>query len=118
MEPGGYRIRIVGQAKDINLQATPTVFAQYGTWEAAVRAANPDAQTPLPNALGVAPTPGVSPDELVTRIDATSDALEALTRSDAATKAPGGSRVPDRSRVAGGSGRACRSGPTWTDRST
>ncbi len=93
VEPGGYRIRIVGQAKDINLQATPTVFAKYGTWEAAVQAANPDARAPLPNALGVAPAPGVSPQQLVTRIDATSDALEALTRGDATTKAPGVAQV-------------------------
>ncbi len=58
VEPGGYRIRIVGQSRDTNLQATPTIFARYGTWEAAVQAANPDAQRPLPNALGVAPVPG------------------------------------------------------------
>ena len=55
VEPGGYRIRIVGQSRDTNLQATPTVFARYGTWQSAVRAANPDARQPLPNALGVAP---------------------------------------------------------------
>lgn len=93
VEPGGYRIRIVGQAEDINLQATPTVFGKYGTWERAVAAANPDAQTPLPNALGVRPEPGVSPDQLVTRIDAVDDSLEALTRGDAATKAPGVAQV-------------------------
>ena len=50
VEPGGYRIRIVGQSLDTNLQATPTVFAPYGTWEAAVQAGNPDAEPPLPNA--------------------------------------------------------------------
>jgi putative ABC transport system permease protein len=93
VEPGGYRIRIVGQSRDTNLQATPTVFARYGTWEAAVRAANPDAQVPLPNALGAAPSAAVTPDELVQRIDAVSNDLEALTRTDAATKAPGVAQV-------------------------
>ncbi len=93
VEPGGYRIRIVGQARDTNLQATPTVFARYGTWEAAVRAANPDAQPPRPNALGVAPKPGVTARELVTRIDGVSNDVEALTRADAAGKAPGVAQV-------------------------
>ena len=93
VEPGGYRIRIVGQSRDSNLQATPTIFARYGTWEAAVQAANPDAEQPLPNVLGVAPVPGVTPDELVQRIDAVSNDLEALTRADVATKAPGVAQV-------------------------
>ncbi len=44
VEPGGYAIRIVGQSRDTNLQAIPTVFTRYGTWEQAVRAANPDAR--------------------------------------------------------------------------
>ena len=58
VEPGGYRITIVGQSKDTNLQATPTIFATYRTWERSVRSVNPDARTPLPNALGVAPATG------------------------------------------------------------
>ena len=93
VQPGGYRIRIVGQSKDTNLQASPTIFAKYGTWEQAVQAANPDAQTPLPNALGVRPAPGVTPQQVVTRINAVDDSLEALTRGDAATKAPGVAQV-------------------------
>ena len=93
MQPGGYRIKIVGQAQDTNLQASPTIFAKYGTWEQAVQAANPDAQTPLPNALGVRPAPGVTPQQVVTRINAVDDALEALTRGEAATKAPGVAQV-------------------------
>ena len=80
-EPGGYEIRIVGQSSDTNLQASPTVFVRYDTWENAVRAVNPDARTPLPNALGVAPAAGVTPDQLVRRVDAVSTDLEALTRS-------------------------------------
>jgi putative ABC transport system permease protein len=91
--PGGYRIRIVGQSSDTNLQATPTVFVRYPSWEQAVLTANPDARTPLPNALGLAPEPGVSPDQLVARVNRTSPELEALTREDAASKAPGVAQV-------------------------
>jgi putative ABC transport system permease protein len=93
VEPGGYRIRIVGQAEDTNLQATPTIFALYGTWEQAVPAANPDARPPSPNLLGVRPVAGVSPEQLVTRIDDVSTSLEALTRTQAAERAPGVAQV-------------------------
>ena len=93
VEPGGYRIRIVGQARDSNLQATPTVFTRFATWQASVRAANPDARTPFPNALGVAPEPGVTPEQLVERINAVSPDLEALTRAEAAAQAPGVAQV-------------------------
>ncbi|HEX7520863.1 MAG TPA: ABC transporter permease [Acidimicrobiia bacterium] len=93
VEPRGYAIRIVGQSRDTNLQAIPTVFTRYGTWEQAVRAANPDARTPLPNAMGLAPAAGVSAHQLVTRVDAVSNDLEALTRRDAARKAPGVAQV-------------------------
>jgi putative ABC transport system permease protein len=91
--PGGYRIRIVGQSRDTNIQATPTVFVRYPSWEQVVRTANPDARTPLPNALGLAPEPGVSPDQLVARVNRTSPELEALTRADAASQAPGVAQV-------------------------
>ncbi len=93
IEPGGYPIRVVGQSSNTNLQATPTVFVRYGSWAQAVLTANPDARTPLPNALGVEPKPGVSPAQLVARIDGLSPELEALTRHDAATKAPGVAQV-------------------------
>ena len=81
VQPGGYRIKIVGQSKDTNLQASPTIFAKYGTWEQAVHAANPDAQAPLPNALGVRPAPGSTPQQVVTRINAVDNSLEALARA-------------------------------------
>ncbi len=93
VEPGGAPITIVGQARDTNLQASPTLFVEYGTWEQAVAAANPDASTPNPNALGIAPTKGVSDAELVRRVNATTPDLEALTRADAAAKSPGVAQV-------------------------
>ncbi len=93
VEPGGYAIRIVGQSHDSNLQATPTVFARYGTWEQAVKSVNPDAREPLPNVLGVAPAPRVSDAELARRVDRVSIQIEALTRANAASRAPGVAQV-------------------------
>jgi putative ABC transport system permease protein len=93
VEPGGDEIRVVGQSRDTNLQASPTLFVPYAGWEAAVRSANPDAQPPPPSALGVAPAPGVSAEELARRINDVSTDLDALTRSDAARLAPGVAQV-------------------------
>ena len=91
--PGGYRIRVVGQTRDSNLQASPTLFVRYSTWEAVIASANPDVRAPQPNALAVRPVAGVSDTALVRRINATSVDLEALTRVDAATKSPGVAQV-------------------------
>jgi putative ABC transport system permease protein len=93
VQPGGAAIRIVGQSRDTNLQATPTVFVRYPTWEDAVRAANPDARTPPPNALGVRSEPGTTPATVARRIDAVSVDLEALTRAEAAQRSPGVEQV-------------------------
>ena len=93
IEPGGYEITIVGLARDVNISVTPTLFTTYDTYVAAVAAGNPDAKAPLPSVIGVAPATGVTNAELVRRINAASDELDALTRSDAADKAPGVSQV-------------------------
>jgi putative ABC transport system permease protein len=93
VEPGGYAIRIVGQAQDSNLQASPTVFVRYRTWEQAVKSTNPDAREPLPNVLGLAPARGVSDTELAEEVNGVSIQLEALTREDAAEKSPGVAQV-------------------------
>jgi putative ABC transport system permease protein len=93
VQPGNDEITIVGQSRDTNLQATPTIFTQYATWEGAVRSANPDAQELRPNALGLAPAPGVTDSQLVRRVNASSPDVEALTRADAAARAPGVAQV-------------------------
>lgn len=87
--PGGLELEVVGVADDVNLNASPTLFVDYTTFEAVVRAANPEAGEPLPSAIAVAPADGVTPDELVASINAVSDELDALTRADAAAATPG-----------------------------
>jgi putative ABC transport system permease protein len=93
LDPGGFAITVVGLARDIQINVTPTLFVPYETYEAAVRSRFPDAATILPNALAVTPASGVSDAELVRRINANSDDLDALVRDDAADKAPGVSTV-------------------------
>jgi len=93
IEPGGDELTVVGLVEDAQLNVGPTLFVTYDGYVAAVAARNPDAGTPLPNALGVAPADGTGPAELVASIDAQSDDLDALTRDQAADEAPGVSQV-------------------------
>ncbi len=93
VEPDGPEMTIVGLARDVQLNAGPTLFVAYPDYVAAVQAVNPDAGTPLPNVLAVAPEAGVGAEELVADINARSDDLDALTKSDAADLTPGVSQV-------------------------
>ncbi len=93
VEPGGARITIVGLARDVRLNAGPTLFVAYDDYLATVRSVNPDARTPLPNVLAIAPEAGVTSERLVAEINARSDDLDALTRARAADETPGVSQV-------------------------
>jgi putative ABC transport system permease protein len=93
IQPGDLEITIVGHALDVQLNAGPTLFVTYDTYVSAVRSVNPDAADPLPNVLAVSPADGVSDDRLVANINARSEALDALTKNDAADKTPGVAQV-------------------------
>jgi len=80
---------VVGLVKDAQIQVTSTLFVPWAGYEAAVKAANPDATIVLPSVIGVRPTPGVTDTELVNRINAASPDADALTRSQAASETPG-----------------------------
>jgi putative ABC transport system permease protein len=93
VQPGGYEITVVGLARDAQYSVSPTLFVDASTYEEATIARNPDAGASLPNVLAVVPADGVSDDELIERINAASEDLDALTRDDAADNAPGVSQV-------------------------
>jgi putative ABC transport system permease protein len=93
VQPGGYEISVVGLARDAQYSVSPTLFVQLDTYLEATLAGNPDAGEPLPNVLAVTPADGVSEQELIERINAASDDLDALTRNQAADQAPGVSQV-------------------------
>jgi putative ABC transport system permease protein len=85
----GPEVKVVGLAKDAQIQVTPTLFVAWKDYEAAVRAANPDAKQVLPGAITMAPAKGVTNAELVARVNRVSNDADALTRSQAAADAPG-----------------------------
>lgn len=89
VEPGGLPVTIVGLATQIGFQAAPTMFTTYGTYEQAVRAANPDAATPLPSVIALEPAAGVSATALVGRVNAAVPDADALTREAAVRDTPG-----------------------------
>jgi putative ABC transport system permease protein len=91
--PGDMEVTIVGVADDIQLSVSPTIFASYDTYVAAVQNRNPDAGTPLPNVLAVSPAEGTTPDEVVESINDQSLELDALTRANAAADTPGVAQV-------------------------
>lgn len=86
-------VTVVGLARDIQLSVTPTLFTDLATFEAAVRATNPDATTVVPNALAVRPTPGTSAEQVAAAVNRAVPDAEALTRADAADTAPGVAQV-------------------------
>lgn len=86
-------LTVVGLATDAQIQVTPTLFVAWDDFEAATRAANPDAEGVPPNVIGVRPDPGVSDEALVARINEASPEADALTRAQAAEEAPGVAEV-------------------------
>ena len=99
IEPAGAQLTVVGLAEDAQLNVGPTLFVTYDSYLAAVAARNPDAGTPLPNALGVAPAEGTNAGALLASINALSDDLDALTRDQRLpTKRQASPRCASRSR--------------------
>ncbi len=99
VEPGGLEITIVGLARDVQLNAGPTLFVPYESYVDAVLSVNPDAGEPLPNVLAMSPVDGTTPAELVEALNARSDNIDALTRDDAADATPGVSQVQQSFRI-------------------
>lgn len=86
-------VTVVGLARDIQLSVTPTLFTDLATFEAAVRATNPDATTVVPNALAVRPVAGTPAEQVVDAVNGVVPDSEALARADAADTAPGVAQV-------------------------
>jgi putative ABC transport system permease protein len=93
VEPGGLEIVVVGLARDVQLNAGPTLFVVYETYVESVKSVNPDAAEPLPNVLAVAPVDGIALADAVVAINADSEDLDALSRDDAADNTPGVAQV-------------------------
>jgi len=99
IEPGGLALTVVGLAANAQLLASPTLYGTYDTYADALRAFDPDVTQPLPSVIGVAPTPGVTPEALVGQINEVSDDADALTRDQAADQTPGVAQIQQSFRV-------------------
>ncbi len=88
-ETDNVEITIVGLADDSRWSVAPTIFTSFDTFEASIRAVNPDAGGVLPSFIAVAPADGVSADALTDAIDTAVPGVEALTRQEAVDQNPG-----------------------------
>ena len=96
LSTGGARpvvVTVVGVARDVELSVTPTLFTDLATYEAAVRAVNPQASGIPVNALFVRPDGGTDAASLADRINAAAPDVDAVTREEAADTAPGVAQV-------------------------
>jgi putative ABC transport system permease protein len=93
--PGGEgpELVVVGVVEEGQLQVTPTLFTSWADYEAASRAANPEAEAVLPNVIGLRPAEGTTAEQLIEAVNATSEDADALTREQAATDTPGVGQV-------------------------
>jgi len=90
---GGAKVTIVGLTERSQFSVQPTLFVTFDTYETLRRAANPDATSVPPSAVAVIPAKGVSPREAADAIAAAIPGVDAMTRSEAVTSAPGVSSV-------------------------
>lgn len=86
-------LTVVGVADDVQIQVTPTLFVAWADYEQAALAANPDARSVLPNALGIRPVDGITDLELADRVNDANEEADALTRQQAADESPGVAQV-------------------------
>jgi putative ABC transport system permease protein len=89
IEPGGVPVKVVGLTTGGRYNVGPTLWTPWETYDQLVRLATPDTVIVLPSVLAVDPAPGVTPAQLANDLNAMDPAIEALTREDAAAKAPG-----------------------------
>ncbi|MCD9622310.1 ABC transporter permease [Rhabdothermincola salaria] len=90
---GDVVLTVVGLTEESRFSVAPTLWVTFDGYEALRRAANPDAQGVLPSLVALIPADGVSPSELAGRINAQVPDVEALTRAEAVSEAPGVSAV-------------------------
>jgi len=90
---GGIELTVVGLTERSRFSVSPTLWVTFDGYTALRKAANPDAAAVVPSALALTPAEGVSASELAARINDQVDGVEALTRSQAVSEAPGVSSV-------------------------
>jgi putative ABC transport system permease protein len=90
---GGIALTIVGLTERSRFSVSPTLWVTFDGYTALRKAANPDATAVVPSALALTPADGVSASELAARINDQVDGVQALTRSQAVSEAPGVSSV-------------------------
>jgi len=90
---GNIPLTIVGLTERSRFSVAPTLWVTFDAYTALRKAANPDATAVLPSVMALTPAAGVSPSQLAASINDQVTGVQALTRSQAVSEAPGVSSV-------------------------
>lgn len=90
---GDVALTVVGLTEESRFSVAPTVWVTFDGYTALRRAANPDAPAVLPSLIALTPAEGVTAAELAARIGTEVAGVDALTRSQAVSEAPGVAEV-------------------------
>jgi putative ABC transport system permease protein len=91
--PGGTELTVVGLTSGSRFSVAPTLFVDYPTYEQVRLAQNSEATTVFPSLVAVAVADGDDPVTVAATITEQVPGVEALTRSQAVSDAPGVSQV-------------------------
>jgi putative ABC transport system permease protein len=90
---GDIVLTIVGLTERSRFSVAPTIWVTFDGYIALREASNPDATAVLPSVVALTPADGVSPADLAAAVDDQVDGVQALTRGQAVSEAPGVSSV-------------------------
>lgn len=90
---GNIPLTIVGLTERSRFSVAPTLWVTFDGYTALRKASNPDATAVLASVMAVTPAEGVSASQLAADINAQVEGVQALTRSQAVSEAPGVSSV-------------------------
>jgi putative ABC transport system permease protein len=90
---GDIALTIVGLTERSRFSVAPTIWVTFDGYIALREASNPDATAVLPSVVALTPADGVSPADLAASVDDQVDGVQALTRGQAVSEAPGVSSV-------------------------
>lgn len=89
IDPGEVELTVVGLTEESRLNVSPTLWTPWETYEELVRGVYPETPLVMASAVAIEPSPGVSTEALIQDLNAALPDLEAVTREEAVTDAPG-----------------------------
>jgi len=90
---GDVELTVVGLTEGSRFSVAPTLWVTFDGFTALRLAANPDARAVLPSLVALTPAAGTTPEQLAQRVNDEVPGVQALTRDQAVSEAPGVAQV-------------------------